>query len=161
MCVAWLIGVKNYSEVRNAKVQPKPQCKDLDQVPKDIANMTAFFERLKFDRVIKTEDPEQLQMEMSFFEIKSLLQESHKDNSKSVLLYVYYGGHGILDSTTKIVLNEKDPMFRYFDLEQKLSSLSKLSNNFIAAIFDCCREELPRTDTRSLGDLDDMENLTD
>jgi hypothetical protein len=161
MCVAWLIGVKNYSEVRNAKVQPKPQCKDLDQVPQDIANMTAFFETLKFDRVIKTEDPEQQQMDKSYLEIKSLLQKSHKDKSKSVLLYVYYSGHGILDNTTKIVLNEEDPMFRYFDLEQRLSSLSKLSNNFVTAIFDCCREELPRTDTRSLGDSDDMKNLTD
>ena len=63
MCVAWLIGVKNYSEVRNAKVQPKPQCKDLDQVPQDLSDMTAFFETLKFDRIIKTEQPETREMD--------------------------------------------------------------------------------------------------
>jgi hypothetical protein len=153
--------VKNYSKVRNAKIQPKPHCKDLDQVPEDIANMTSFFETLKFDRVIKTENPDQQEIEMSYFEIKLLLQKSHKDKAKSILLYVYYSGHGILDNTTKIVLNEEDPMFRYFDLEQRLSSLSKLNNNFVAAIFDCCREELPRTDTRSIGDSEDMKNLTD
>jgi Caspase domain len=100
-------------------------------------------------------------MDKSFLEIKSLLQKSHKDPSKSILLYVYYSGHGILDNTTKMVMNEDDPIFRYFDLEQKLSCLSKLSNNFISAIFDCCREELAKTDTRSMGDKDDQSNLTD
>jgi hypothetical protein len=102
-------------------------------------------------------------MDKSYLKIKNLLQVTHKDESKSLLLYVYYGGHGILDNTTKIVLNEEDPMFRYFDLEQKLSSLSKLKHNFVAAIFDCCREELPRADTRSLGDSnnEDKVNLTD
>ena len=86
---------------------------------------------------------------------------AHKDVTKSTLLYVYYGGHGVLDNTTKIVLNEDDPMFRYFDLEQKLSSLSKMNNNFISVVFDCCREELPRSDTRDIGDTDDKKNLTD
>ena len=86
---------------------------------------------------------------------------AHKDATKSTLLYVYYGGHGVLDNTTKIVLNEDDPMFRYFDLEQKLSSLSKMNNNFISVVFDCCREELPRSDTRDIGDTDDKKNLTD
>jgi hypothetical protein len=94
-------------------------------VPQDIANMTAFFEMLRFDRVIKTENPDQLQMDNSFIEIKNLLRQSHKDATKSILLFVYYGGHGILHNTTKIVLNEDDPLFRYFDLEQRLSSLSK------------------------------------
>jgi hypothetical protein len=101
-------------------------------------------------------------MDKSYLEIKNLLQATHKDATKSILLYVYYSGHGILDNTTKIVLNEEDPMFRYFDLEQKLSSLSKLKNNFITAIFDCCREVLPRADTRSLGDnTEEQVNLTD
>jgi len=57
-CVAWLIGVKDYSEVRRAKKEPLPDCKDLDQVPQDITNMTAFFESLQFDRIIKTENPD-------------------------------------------------------------------------------------------------------
>ena len=61
MCVGWLIGVKNYFEVRNAKVEPKPKWEiefnDLDQVPQDLSDMTAFFEMLKFDRIIKTEEP--------------------------------------------------------------------------------------------------------
>jgi hypothetical protein len=58
--VAWLIGISKYSEVRNAKSKPKPDCKDLDQVPEDIAKMTTFFEMLRFDRIIKTENPDSL-----------------------------------------------------------------------------------------------------
>ena len=85
----------------------------------------------------------------------------HKDASKRTLLYVYYGGHGVLDNTTKIVLNEDDPVLRYYGLEQKLSSLSKLNNNFVSVVFDCCREELPRSDSRDIGDTDDRKNLTD
>ena len=68
MCVGWLIGVKNYFEVRNAKVEePKPkweiELEDLDQVPQDLSDMTAFFETLKFDRIIKTEEPETREMD--------------------------------------------------------------------------------------------------
>lgn len=87
------------------------------QVPQDIAKMDEFFETLRFDRIIKTENPDSQQMDESFMEVKKLLQAAHKDLNKSVLLYVYYGGHGVLDNTTKLVLNEDDPMFRYFDLE--------------------------------------------
>jgi hypothetical protein len=52
-------------------------------------------------------------------------------------------------------------VLRYFDLEEKVSMLSKLSNNFISVIFDCCREELPRRDNRNIHDADDQKNLTD
>ena len=79
--------------------------------------MTKFFEMLRFDRIIKTENPDSLQMDNSFIEIKNLLKVSHRDVSKKILLFVYYGGHGILDNTTRIVLNEEDPHYRYFDLE--------------------------------------------
>ena len=67
----------------------------------------------------------------------------------------------MLDYTTRIVLNEEDPTDRYFDLEYKLSALSKLRNNFISVVFDCCREELPRTVTRSISDRDDSKILTE
>jgi len=60
-----------------------------------------------------------------------------------------------------MVLNEEDLIFRYYDLEQKLSILSKMSNNFISALFDCCREELPKSETRSQGEADQSTNLTD
>lgn len=46
ICAAWLIGVEDYSEVRNAKEDPKPFCKNLDQVPQDIEKMASFFQSL-------------------------------------------------------------------------------------------------------------------
>ncbi len=100
-------------------------------------------------------------MEKSYLQIKVLLQKSHRDQAKSILFYVYYGGHGILDNTTKIVLNEEDPEFRYFDLEQGLARISKLKNNFVTAIFDCCRKELPRISTRGPGDAVNTKNVSD
>jgi len=119
-----------------------------------------FIETLRFDRVIKTENPDSEQMEHSFSEINKLLKMAHTNATKSTLLSVYYTGHGVLEYTTKIVLNEAEPLFRYFDLEQKLSSLSKMDNNFIHGVFDCCREELPRSGTKDIGDTDDRKNLT-
>jgi hypothetical protein len=93
-------------------------------------------------------------MDKSFFEIKNILSKAHKDQNNRILLYVYYAGHGVIDNTTKIVLNEDEPLFRYFDLEQKLSVLSKYHNTYIVSVFDCCREVLPKADTRSMGDDD-------
>ena len=119
--------------------------------------MTALYQQLLFDLVIRTEDPDDEQMDKAFSDINTLLKKSHKDRTKSILLSVYFSGHGILDNTTKIVLNVEDPIFRFFDLESKLSSLSKLSNNFISVIFDCCREVL---NNRGLEDADDRKNLT-
>ncbi len=123
--------------------------------------MAIFFKEMNFDRVIKTEDPDSQQMDKSFFEIKNILSKAHKDQNSSTLLYVYYAGHGIIDNTTKIVLNEEDPLFRYFDLEQKLSVLSKYHNTYIVSVLDCCREVLPKEDTRGLGDDDNKAALTD
>jgi len=68
--------------------------------------MTALYQQLLFDLVIRTEDPDDEQMDKAFSDINTLLKKSNKDPTKSILLSVYFSGHGILDSTTKIVLNE-------------------------------------------------------
>ncbi len=103
--VAWLIGVQKYDRVREAERDPEPDCSDLDQVPEHIARMEHFFNSLKFDQVIKTEDPDRDLIDRTFLDIQSLLRESDKDAAESILLYVYFSGHGVIDSTTKIVLN--------------------------------------------------------
>jgi hypothetical protein len=123
--------------------------------------MSNLFKELNFDRVIKTEDPEQHQMDSSFLEVKRYMTAANKNPDEATLLYVYYSGHGVLDNTTKIVLNEGENEMRYFDLEQKLSILSKYKHCFVAAIFDCCREEIPKEETRSIGDSDHTATLTD
>lgn len=81
-------------------------------------------------------------MSMNFLKVQTELAKAHKDKSgkKKVLLFVYYSGHGVMDNTTKIVMNEEELNFRYFPLEAKLSNISKYQNSFIVTIFDCCRE---------------------
>jgi hypothetical protein len=58
---------------------------------------------------------------------------------------VYYSGHGILDMTTKIVVNTDTDIERdmYFPLEFRMAALSNYRNTYIMVVFDCCREEKP------------------
>jgi len=37
-----------------------------------------------------------------------------------ILLFVYYSGHGVMDTTTKIVLNVQEEEKRYYELETVL-----------------------------------------
>ena len=69
----------NYDRVREAAEDPKPACLDLDQVPEDIARMEHFFKALKFDQVIKTEDPDPELIDQSFSDIQKLLRKAHTD----------------------------------------------------------------------------------
>ena len=117
MTMAWLIGNKKYDEVRNAG---HPKILDLDQVPLDIKNMTNFFQKICFDKVIITEDANEGQVAKVYNEIREILKAANKSTDTEVLLYTYYSGHGVMDTTTKIVLNESAEQDRYFALEQKL-----------------------------------------
>jgi hypothetical protein len=51
-----------------------------------------------------------------------------------------------MDVNTKIVVNERDPMLRYWDLENRLASVSKRC--YVMALFDCCREQLKEDEVR-------------
>lgn len=59
--------------------------------------------------------------------------------------FTYYSGHGILDMTTKVVMNSfsDDDLDRYFALESRLSVLANYQNTYLMAVFDCCREVKP------------------
>ena len=122
--------------------------------------MTEFFNEINFESVISTQNPDVSQMDSAWLEIKNLAWRASKGESPPTLLYVYYGGHGVMQNTTFMVLNEADPYQRFFDLEQRLQTLSKFANFFVVGIFDCCREPLPDTfksiqsevDSNSSGD---------
>jgi len=45
ICIAWLIGVEDYAQVRENNVDPQPDLQNIYQAPKDIEKMEAFFER--------------------------------------------------------------------------------------------------------------------
>ena len=72
-------------------------------------------------------------MTTTFTQIKSKLTSDD-------LLFVYYSGHGVMDISTKVVVNDSDPMHRYWDLENNLQFLSKQS--YVIAVFDCCRTKI-------------------
>jgi intracellular sulfur oxidation DsrE/DsrF family protein len=61
-------------------------------------------------------------------------------------VYAYYSGHGILDMTTKIVVNTDSEFEQdwYFALESRMGLLSNYRNTYIMVVFDCCREEKPK-----------------
>lgn len=113
--VAWLIGISNYDEVR----QVKPAYLDIDQAPKDVARMEDFFEEIGFHHIIKTENADRDELALTYSRIAKILAAGHRDktNSKKVLLYCYYSGHGVMDNTTKVVTNEEEAELRYYSLE--------------------------------------------
>jgi hypothetical protein len=49
-----------------------------------------------------------------------------------------------MDTTTKVICNEEELEFRFFNLESNLSLLSAYQNTFVVTVFDCCREEMPK-----------------
>ena len=63
------------------------------------------------------------------------------------LLFVYYAGHGMMDNCTYVVLNGK----RMYPLEKMLRTLAKADGSYVVAVFDCCREKMPKEATRGLG----------
>lgn len=89
---------------------------DLEQVSTDIASMEKFYkEDLKFDEVIVTMDPSKAEIDREYKYLKEKLAEANKDDQKSILLAVYASCHGVLEHTTKIVLNEIDPSKKNLD----------------------------------------------
>lgn len=62
----------------------------------------------------------------------------------------------MMDTTTKIVLNESELVNRLWSLENKLSIASKYKNTYIVSVFDCCREVIPVNEIRA-NETDDID----
>jgi hypothetical protein len=103
-----------------------------------------------FTKIIRTENAGEEGMHNAFKNVTDELRKGHTDKTGKikVLLFVYYSGHGVMDTTTKIVLNEENSDDRYYALESKLSCVSQYRNTFTVALFDCCREQLPPEEIR-------------
>lgn len=116
--------------------------------------MENFFKGLNFNQIIRTEDASYDDLSFEFTKVSKILSEAHRDKTgkTKTVLFVYYSGHGVMDTTTKVVCNEFESEFRYFPLESKLSVISGYQNTFVVTVFDCCREELPREEIRGGAD---------
>lgn len=68
---------------------------------------------------------------------------------------MYYSGHGLMDTTTKILCNSEDTKFAYYPMESKLSNLAGYKNTYVVGIFDCCREKMPKEAMRGGGDQEE------
>jgi hypothetical protein len=89
---------------------------------------------------------------------KEYFEKADKSGGKVKLLFiVYYSGHGILDMTTKVVVNTSSTIDndKYWALESKLSILSQYKHNYTMVVFDCCREKKSES-TRGNETKDDI-----
>lgn len=62
------------------------------------------------------------------------------DKKETVLFFVYYSGHGVMQNTSYCVLNSPYMYDRYFDLEIKVRYLAETPGTMGILIFDCCRD---------------------
>lgn len=135
--IAWLIGNTDYSNVRMAT--GIPTWKDITQAYQDVSQMNELFTEMNFDLIMRTENGVCEDLEKGYRKICDEMSNA-KSNKKKTLLYVYYSGHGNMDTTTKIICNVSESFYRYWDLENRLSILSKYPNTFVVGVLDCCRE---------------------
>lgn len=122
--VIWLIGNSDYSNVRKPgkkfeedlteEKKKKKEAnyllyKDITQANKDVKDMEAFFRKLGFTEFYISTNKSYEDLKDEYGKIKKILQDTKKKEDEKLSLFVYYSGHGCMDTTTKIMVNEKDP----------------------------------------------------
>ena len=126
---------------------------DIHQAKTDITKMEAFFKKMNVTEFIISENKNANELEDIFDEkIRPIFKKTNRNDGEKLSFFIYYSGHGAMDTTTKIMLNEKKPTDMYFALESKMFNMSKYANNYITLVFDCCREEIPKFDERGGDD---------
>ena len=96
----------------------------------------------------------ELMMEMSKVEMKigQLMQKNEK-----LFFMCYFAGHGIMDTTTKIILNSDSEDMACYPLEGKLRAIASSKVVFTVGLFDCCRVS-SNFGARGVSDGDKLEN---
>ena len=70
------------------------------------------------------------------------------------MVFVYYAGHGAMDSETSMILNGASTMY---PLEKMLRVLAGMSRTFVVALLDCCREKVDSTKWRGTNNKADVD----
>ena len=65
------------------------------------------------------------------------------EKGETVMFFIYYAGHGVLDSTTYAVLDSDEPKKWRFGIERYIRILGGNYGCFCIGLLDCCREKLP------------------
>ena len=105
--------------------------------------MGELFAQLKFDEIVSCQNGNFAEINTAFKKIVKVMKmaDAAKDGSVKALVYVYYSGHGVMQNTSSIVLNEVGTKERFFQIENKLELLSKTwGNTYVCLVLDCCRE---------------------
>lgn len=102
----------------------------------------------KFDEIIVSEDCNMLELEETFNDIcLRYYSPSHmkpKDGGKQQQLfaYVYVTGHGAMEMTTGVLVNQRDELMQFFNLEAKFLKAARYKNTYTLMLFDCCRQKM-------------------
>ena len=142
---ALVIVIDDYKKTRTlgqqeGSVIPKfPQLPEVQQdkltVVSGLKKTMGFFE---FEITV-LENPDFLGISQEFAKIRAFVREK-RDKGETVLLYVYFAGHGIIEEQTKAVVNTDNPKRWAFPIEQNIRILGAIKGCFVFAVLDCCRE---------------------
>jgi len=128
----------------NLRKNPKfKNVSDLPSTDQDIASIKSLMKKLGSEeahcKIIDIVDGDVLDFKKAMHDAEGWLLEAEELGEKR-LLFFYYTGHGFQHNWTQAGLNH-ETNYKY-NMEEKLSALSKFPNCFVVAIFDCCREDI-------------------
>ena len=95
--------------------------------------------------ITEMNNPTKRMMDAYFSATRRDFMAAKKSKDVELCFWVYYAGHGVMNNTNFIVLNERNNADRYFNLERQVWILTGNYKNTCAFIFfDSCREEITR-----------------
>jgi len=154
--IAILIGCQSYNKLKHD--DGKIMFEDINQAPQDIKDMREGCQKLGFKEIKEFWEPKHTALKLFFTKLDAELLE-RQENDEYTVIYVYYTGHGLMDERSLIVVNDdsaKPKNAFMFPLERYLRTLSENPNNYIIAMFDCCRARVPKK-FRNMLNADDEE----
>ena len=80
-------------------------------------------------------------MSNTFTELYKECKVNSKAKEKTLVLFSY-GGHGIQDGMTQALCSTTERKDIVYNLEAKTRMLAQISNTYVVALFDCCREKM-------------------
>ena len=133
---------------------------DINEVDEDLEKVEAGLRRVLFaqdDEIIIVRDADKTEFFKQLYAINTKIRTNYANNQGKTLVWVYYGGHGVMSNTTYAVCNKaKERKYSWYPLEDQLRMLSQLDGAYVVGTFDCCRENLSpamREGTETRGGL--------
>ena len=130
------------------KLYDKAGSKNLNSVAEDEKKVDSLFQLMQImeGNIYKFIDKTYDEIKKAFKEMQEIaIISKTKTPTQKVLFVVWYGGHGeIFDgsATTQVLTNDLDETKKRFPFEQKLADISFLSNTYVVAFIDCCRNQV-------------------